>query len=571
MIQQVVQIYNRIKDSENSKYYLALFIFTILMLLPSLAMIVFSDDSIVRSPLKKVFFPVFSISFILLLIALVRTKVLFILFIPIFIFSFIEIYTIINLKSPTSSGTLAAIINTHWQEASELLSTNWIPIILLFISLPIYIFIAIKFPYKFKLPFKIKLSLIAIFLIIQVSILGRDVFIAYQTKVDKTSLKNTVSYFYQVKLNKTFPINLFLSANYYVEGKQMLDRYNNEILGFSFGAKVDSVINEREIYVIVIGETARRKNFSLYGYHRKTNPFLEKQPNLISFNNAISSGNLTSISYPQFITRASPENYNIAFKEPSISVAFKEAGFKTFYISNQKIGHGSIYNLYAQQSHSVIALNSSFDKLTNDTTVLPYFNEIINNEENDKILIIIHSMGSHFRYNLRHPEAFRKFTPTLSNSFSLTSLNLDNKEILTNSYDNSILFTDYFLSQLIIALEQQQAVSTLLYASDHGENLFDDQKTLFGHGSTNPTKYELEIPFIIWYSDSYKKYFNSKIKCLESNIESNISTPNFFHTTIDLANITIDNELDTLSISSPLFIPSQKRAVLTADNTIFYY
>ena len=235
------------------------------------------------------------------------------------------------------------------------------------------------------------------------------------------------------------------------------------------------------------------------------------------------------------------------------------------------IGQGSVYGLYTQEADSIIALNSSSDMLTNDATVLPYFNKIIDNKENDKILIIIHSMGSHFRYNLRHTDEFSIFTPTLSNSFSLTSLNLNNKEVLTNSYDNSILFTDYFLSQLIRSLEEQQALSTLLYASDHGENLFDDNEILFGHGSSKPTKYELEIPFIIWYSDSYKNYFESKIKCLESNIESPISTPNFFHTAIDLANITIDKESDMLSVSSPFFVPSEKRGVLTPDYKIFYY
>ena len=74
------------------------------------------------------------------------------------------------------------------------------------------------------------------------------------------------------------------------------------------------------------------------------------------------------------------------------------------------IGQGSVYGLYTQQADSIIALNSSSDMLTNDATVLPYFNKIIDNKENDKILIIIHSMGSHFRYNLRHTDEFSIFT-----------------------------------------------------------------------------------------------------------------------------------------------------------------
>ena len=88
-------------------------------------------------------------------------------------------------------------------------------------------------------------------------------------------------------INKTFPINLYFSLTQYAKGKEMLNHYNSEVLDFSFGAKVESVINEREIYVVVIGETARRKNFSLYGYNKKTNPFLEKQSNLICFKSLI--------------------------------------------------------------------------------------------------------------------------------------------------------------------------------------------------------------------------------------------------------------------------------------------
>lgn len=560
------------KKSVTTKYYKTIIlVFTLQMLLPSIAMVFFSDDSIVGSAAKKFFFPIFSISFILFFIAIVRPKILLILFAPIFIFSFVEIFIIANLKSPTSSGTLAAIIDTNWQEAIELLTSYRLLIIFILISLLLYVLSLIKIPYNFRLPFKFRFGLIIFFIIVQVSIIGRDVYIASQTVKDHSNLINTIEYFYEVKLNKTFPINLYFSLKQYFKGREMLETYDDKISGFTFNAKRDSVINEREVYVVVIGESARRNNFSLYGYSRKTNPFLEKLSNLICFNNTVSSANLTSMSYPQFITRATPENYNSAFKEPSILLAFKEAGFKTFYISNQKLGLGSVYSLYSRQADSIVSLNSSFDKHTTDAAVIPYFNKIINDNRNDKVLIIIHAMGSHFRYNLRYPVGFEKFSPTLTTSFSLTSLNRDSQEVLINSYDNSILFTDYFLSQLINILKQQKIVSTLLYASDHGENLFDDSKNLFGHGSSDPTKYEIEIPFIIWYSDEYQKVFDSKIKNLEGNIEKPISTINFFHTALDLSNIKIDKQLDTLSVASPFFVPLKKRGVLIPNNNVIYY
>ena len=125
------------------------------------------------------------------------------------------------------------------------------------------------------------------------------------------------------------------------------------------------------------------------------------------------------------------------------------------------------------------------------------------------------------------------------------------KEKMRNAYDNSICYTDFVLHEVISMLQQTKAASTMLYLSDHGEDIFDDDRERYLHASPIPTYYQLHIPYIIWFSDNYRKAYPEKCRVAEANRNKALSTNNVFHTLLDLAEIeTVVFDL-SLAVTNP--------------------
>jgi len=530
-----------------------LFLLALLILvLPNLITAAFSIDSIVATPLKKTFFVLYGVSFYSLMIAFIRPKLLFILLLPVVFVSFIEIYVVITLKSGINEGLFATFFSTNMMEVSELLMSNKIFLTLALCIFIGYTFILASISLKYALSFKLRISLACFFLFIQLLIISRDFKIAMRVQPEERL--ELVKYYSYVKLSKTFPVSWLMNLNNFVTMHRELTNYEKKINGFKFGAVENEPTSQPKLIVMVIGETARRHNFSLYGYERETNPLLKTEANLIVLNRAETLYNLTERSYPIFLSRATKEKLSIRTDEPSVLKAFQEAGFKTVYINNQSLGYGSIYYQYAHQADTLIDLKPSLDRSCNDDTIIDVFKNVVKSHWGDKVFVVIHSLGSHFRYNLRYPQDYEVFKPAIDNGLDLASIDNGIKEELRNSYDNSILFTDHFLDGLISILKSDSSsVSLMLYASDHGENIFDDGNNMFAHGGTNMTKYEKEIPLMIWHSDSYNEVYGYKIQNILSHVNSNITTSNFFHSILDLAGVTIDNQTLSNSFASRNF------------------
>jgi len=114
------------------------------------------------------------------------------------------------------------------------------------------------------------------------------------------------------------------------------------------------------------------------------------------------------------------------------------------------------------------------------------------------------------------------------------------KPQLNNSYDNSILYTDWFLSKVIQALKSSQQLSAMMYVSDHGQTLYDGTCRLAFHGHN--TQFEFHIPALVWYSDSYQATYPAKVAQLRRNRQARLSTENVFHSLLDLVDIRYPTE-----------------------------
>jgi glucan phosphoethanolaminetransferase (alkaline phosphatase superfamily) len=356
-------------------------------------------------------------------------------------------------------------------------------------------------------------------------------------------------------------------SNVYKGLKEKKD-YLKNINKFKFYSEKKDQLNQKEVYVLVIGETARKHNFGIYGYTKDTSPNLDSITNLISYQDVYSNANLTSLSIPFMLSRATPKNADLKLQEPPILNAFKESGFKTYWISNQQIGTGSIFGLYAQLADKYVNVSKSIDASGFDENVLPVFDEILN-DASQKKFIIIHTIGSHYRYNYRYPDAFEKFKPNLRKGLSIENFsNFNNKEEIVNSYNNSIFYTDFILSEIIKSLNETAASSFMYYISDHGENLFDTAEKKLLHAYQIPTKYELEIPLFIWYSNTYKQNYPDIIDNLLKNNTKKIMTSNTFHTLLNMANIGLPDFNYTKSFANKRFDTLQKRTVYTVNKSI---
>ncbi|KAF3995903.1 phosphoethanolamine transferase, partial [Glaciimonas immobilis] len=255
---------------------------------------------------------------------------------------------------------------------------------------------------------------------------------------------------------------------------------------FAFGAHQVSHQDTAQIVVMVIGESSRYDRWSLNGYARETNPLLKQEPNLVSFSDVLTGVAATRLSVPVMISRKSvTQSLRAGFNEKSFITAYKEAGFKTYWISNQ-MSFGKFdtpISVFANEADVTQFLNlGGFTDISSfDQALLPPL-EAAMRDPNLKKLIVLHTLGSHWNYSHRYPQQFDQWKPSLFGIINPAYTKLANKAALNNSYDGSVLYTDWFLAQVIKSLKASNQLTAMMYFSDHGEILYDGNCKIAFHG-----------------------------------------------------------------------------------------
>lgn len=293
-----------------------------------------------------------------------------------------------------------------------------------------------------------------------------------------------------------------------------------------------------KIFVLVIGESARSLNFSLNGYNRDTNVYTSKLKHLVNFTNFRSCGVITAISIPCMLTDYTHNTYTdrkLSFYYDNILDIAKRVGYNVYWISNNG---GDCMGGVCNRIKNVSYYNDG--RL--DGAMLPEIKKIIENARQDSF-IVINLHGSHgVRYNERYPKEFEKFTPVCKKALQECSY-----QEIVNAYDNSILYTDYLIFQIIEALKKNQRIDTALwYLSDHGESLGEYGQYMHG-GLPYALSPDLQthVPSMIWLG----KGFNSNYDTLKRNKDKALSQDYLFHTLLNFLEITTQvyqNELDIL-------------------------
>lgn len=383
---------------------------------------------------------------------------------------------------------------------------------------------------KFKLKFVV--FYLALFLIT----------ISFKT-VQRKTIDNTLKISFKTYLRGS-PINL--SIRFYKALKTFKKDNAVNINNSNLHVFRESDINSREIYVLVIGESSRFKNWNLNGYSRNTSPQLQKTKNIISYKNTISPSFNTNKSVPIILTTQNTQNLNDTLVYTSIIEIFKQASFTTYWIGNQPIKGGPIGSI-SKDSDKILELDykkhSKFDG-----ELLDQVGAILSKKQ-QKTLIIIHTLGSHYPYQNRYPESFYLFTPTIEQNLHIP-LNKKHKNAIINSYDNSIAYTDFFLSELIDLINIDSAISSLTYVSDHGENLFDDKNIGFGRGYGKYSPQLFHIPLFFWASKELIANNQVKWETLVKNDSIKSTTEGILYTFTDLAGVYWSNFDSTKSFAN---------------------
>lgn len=321
-----------------------------------------------------------------------------------------------------------------------------------------------------------------------------------------------------------FPVNLCHNNLKYIDEKQNGKQYL--ATEYIFKANSNFVNDNGEIFVLVIGEAGRRASLSAYGYKEKTSPFLdkfkdEKPDNVILFSDAISTSPYTRASVLPILSPLNIEEIDRVLTKPSLSKIFKGAGCETLYVTTRpEYPRRNTVSIFQDDAENVYYLGSLTDKKY-DKATLPVIKEFIK-KTGKKKLIILHLMGSHIQYTFQYPPEFKYF---------------NTGDPLIDSYNDTIRYSDYIIQQVVDIAMAYEKPGMVLYASDHGENLNDYGDDNFGHGTRELTHFELEIPFIVYFNDSFLEKYGPEAKKIRSVKTKRISQDNISHTFLGLSGI----------------------------------
>ena len=380
---------------------------------------------------------------------------------------------------------------------------------------------------------------------------------------DNTQLDDHHAAQYSV-LDDLYPVNAFYNLYLAVKRNNASIHYKDASANFRFEAQATHPEDSCEVYVMVIGETARAMNFSLYGYQRDTNPRLSTTTGLVTFSDVTTQSNTTHKSVPMLLSQASATDFERLFHEKGILQAYREAGFHTVFLSNQRPNHSFIDFLGEQadqwlflktgdanQAGCELAGATSKDGNYYDADLLPILDKILN-QKRKKEFIVLHTYGSHFNYMERYPREMAHFLPDTH-----CEAKQENRPDLINAYDNTIRYTDFVLSGVIERLRKHGGMSAMLYTSDHGENIFDDAHKLFLHASPRASEYELRVPFLVWTSQSFRQLLPEVSRALYANSHKQAqSSRSAFHTMLNIGGISTRYLQTHMSLASMQYQPA---------------
>ncbi|MDI4634702.1 sulfatase-like hydrolase/transferase [Pelomonas sp. V22] len=309
------------------------------------------------------------------------------------------------------------------------------------------------------------------------------------------------------QLERSFPWGLPLRWQRFREHQQALSAHREAAARHDFHVRWRDAqdATQAQVVVMVIGETGRPDRWQLFGAPRETTPKLSARRGIVSFEDAVSGASATREAVPLMLTRRPPAQMLAPPNEASVVTAFKQAGFRTYWLSTQGAAGAhetpiSVLAREADEQHFVNAVDYRGAGAL-DGELLPLVQKILDKGE-ARQFIVLHTLGSHLHYAHRYPPSFERFKPALALRDKPDIWRPVQVEEMRNAYDNSVLYTDHVIDAVIGMLDHAQRRSSLMYAADHGETLYDGDCKRAGHGFAAAVNYR--VPMFVWLSDRWQ-------------------------------------------------------------------
>ena len=474
-------------------------------------------------------------AFILLVLTLLSskytTKPVLILFL---LTASVTAYFMDNLSVVIDHTMLQNVFQTNLKETADLLSVKLLWYCALLGVLPSIVVYKIRLepmPWKRSLLAKIKTAALAVVVVLGLVLLFSKFYASFFREHKPLRYYTNPTYV-------LYSIGKYINKNFYTT--------KDVVRPLGLDAQIPATDKDRELIILVVGEAVRADRFSLNGYQRETNPLLQKE-DVLSFTQMYSSGTSTAYSVPCMFSNFPRDLFDErkgATNENLLDV-LQHAGVHVLWRDNNSDSKGVAFRV-PYQDYKQRAINTMCDDVEcRDEGMLVGLQDYINTHQQGDIVIVLHQMGNHGpAYYKRYPAAFEHFTPTCQTN----QLDECTNEEIGNTYDNAVLYTDYFLQKVINLLKDNTSrfETAMVYMSDHGESLGEFGIYLHGLPYAMAPDSQKHIASVLWFGDSFK----IDKKALRKKVNQPFSHANLFHTMLGLVEIetsVYNKDLDILS------------------------
>lgn len=381
----------------------------------------------------------------------------------------ISLYSWCTFGTTFNDGFAISVLQSDPDEVVKMLGM-YIPYLCAFAFLSL-LFLAVIIKYDVSLPTK-KVTGILLLIVISGSLFS-DCQFAYKDAKNKKAFSPYILASRFATYTPFFNLNYFALA---AKEHQRLLSIANTVPYFQLSVRDTGI----DTYVLIVGESVRVDNMSLYGYTRSTTPQVEAQRKQIKlFNQAISGAPYTALSVPLSLTADSVLSHDIHNYPDNIINMANQAGFQTFWLSSQSAfrQNGTAVTSIAMRAMETVYVRG-FDEL-----LLPHLSQALQQNTQQKKLIVLHLNGSHEPACSAYPQSSAVFQPQ------------DDQDAC---YDNSIHYTDSLLGQVFELLKDRRA--SVMYFADHGLERDPTKKNVYFHGGREASQQAYHVPMFIWYS-----------------------------------------------------------------------
>lgn len=438
--------------------------------------------------------------------------------------------------------------NESHEFISQYLSIKLVAVLLIYILVGVFLWFKVK-PVYVKNMTKWLVSIIIVVYALM------PLFISVAIK--KTSFERATQHLLS-RMETTVPWQLLSSYIAYRSQLSNMDKILNHLETLpKFENLTDANGNTPRTLVLVIGESTTRSRMGIYGYDRDTTPLIEQfkkdNPDFLAFNDVVSSRPYTIEILQQALTLADEQHPDLYLSKPSLIHLMKQAGYKTFWITNQQTmtKRNTMLTMFSKQADEQFYMNNDRNQSSRqyDSSVFEPFKNVLNDPA-EKKFIVIHLLGTHMKYELRYPEGeeYQRFKDKTGVNF-----NLDNDKLkVYNSYDNAVAFNDFVTTELFKLFKNSDPNGFILYFSDHGEEVYQTAPhDVLGRNEKAPTKAMYTVPFMLWQSPKW--LVSHPNNHFESYVSRKFSTQDLIHTWSDLAGLSFDDYQPEKSIVNEKF------------------